>query len=240
MGTHNNPPTDFESIHNHIKEYCEKLTLGYERINYLKRIMDECKKIIEFQFYYENEMIDEEALNKIMPGILSRFYAIIENREPGIELSKEPKFIYLEGAGEDYASFYQITEKLLSELKIDFRIKEEEMKTLSNAEVNMHIENRIKITSSLSDVVRILSAMIRAKIISMKTEVKQFAQMFFSEPIEQINFEKKYNATYNRIKKEESSTKSEPLVEFVITLCKEAFKNKPGEIEIIITELEKI
>ena len=99
---------------------------------------------------------------------------------------------------------------------------------------------RVMIKSSLADVVRIFEAMKESGIISLKTEVQQFAELFFGEVTDKISFEKKYNATKSRIKKEGSSSNSKELFKFIINILSSSYNGKEVEIEKIIKHLESI
>lgn len=161
---------EFDATYQKIINNCEKLTPGYEQLGYLRRIIDECRRIEEYRFFYENEILEEEAYKRIMPRIIKRFYETIENKNEGS--IGEPKFIYLEETGENYDEFYRNAARLLNEVSSDYRVKEKEMKFSGIRSNEMFSGKRISVKSSISDIVRIFEAMKKAEIISSKSTVQ--------------------------------------------------------------------
>ena len=93
---------------------------------------------------------------------------------------------------------------------------------------------KISIIGNKIDVVRIFEAMRKAKITSVKQgEMKKYGNIFTDE-----NFVDKYYTERRRLERDQSSSNSAELIEFIKILCESSLKDKDPEIEQIITHLE--
>ncbi len=96
---------------------------------------------------------------------------------------------------------------------------------------------KISIIGKKVDIVRIFEAMLKAGIISSKTEIKQIAQLFFTDPIDISSFEKNYNATAHRLKDQASLSTSKNLNHFIKLLSE---RLRQQDVDDLITHLEKL
>ena len=95
---------------------------------------------------------------------------------------------------------------------------------------------KISIIGNKIDVVRIFEAMRKAKIISDKRgEMKKYENIFTDE-----NFVDKYYAESRRLERDQSSSNSKEIIDFIKILCETSIRNKNPEIEQIIKHLEKL
>ena len=99
---------------------------------------------------------------------------------------------------------------------------------------------KINVKSSITDIVRIFESMKKAGIISSKTTTKQIAELFFTEVMDLISFEKKYNAAKSKIDNYNHSSNSTELINFIKLLTEDSFKNKDLKIEELIQYLERL
>jgi hypothetical protein len=233
----------FTLFYDIISKTCRNIKNNDDKIAYLKKIIRDCDKIIELTDLFDEIEFDLGSIKKEFGGIDENFYWLLNDEQAGPSLKKsylvgEPQATYmsfeLDKLSKDNPNF--IIDGI-KKIKMHLEFDSERMLMDKNEIDNDDIE-RIKILSSMSDVVRILEAKKKAGIISTKTEVKQIAKMFHTETADSFLFEKKYNATKNRLEKEKSSSNSQPLVYFIKILCEEAFHNKEKQIEEIIGHLE--
>lgn len=95
---------------------------------------------------------------------------------------------------------------------------------------------KISIIGKKIDVVRIFEAMRKAKITSDKQgEIKKYGNIFTDE-----NFVDNYYAERRRLERDQSSSNSKEIIDFIKILCETSIKDKNPEIEQIINHLEKL
>jgi hypothetical protein len=237
----------FNLFYETIMNNCRLLINQGEKLTYLKKIIDDCDKIIELAEIFDDPKIDGANLRNVFSGIDDNFYWLLDEHADGppndsLMLKENTEYFIVAKLFNNKSNVIvdciDGIETIKKTLKQDInKINEEENQ--KNISCPTDIE-RIKIKSSLTDVVRIFEAMKKAEIIFNKTEVKQFAQLFYSEPIEKLNFERKYNSAKSRIIKEKSSSNSKELVEFIKYLCEDGLIRKDSEIDEIIKHLEQI
>jgi len=87
------------------------------------------------------------------------------------------------------------------------------------------------------DIVRIFEAMSEVGIISSKTEIKQIAKLFFTDPVDITSFEKNYNATAHRLKDQASLSTSKNLNHFIKSLSE---RLRQQDVDDLIRHLEKL
>jgi hypothetical protein len=232
-------PKEFTSLYHTIKQNCERLTKGYEQIIYLKNIVSECKRFEEYEFLYDEEILDDEELDKIFPGITRIFFSLIEN--PTQKQLKDTILLYhKEKSQVDYKAFFENARILIKEVNSDINIKTEEMKSSGMNDLMHYPAYKIKILTGISDIVRIFESMKKAGIISNKTGIKQIAEIFFTEVQDINSFEKKYNATKNRLQKEKSVTRSCEVFSFIKYLCEDCYSNNELKTDELISYLRKL
>lgn len=98
----------------------------------------------------------------------------------------------------------------------------------------------IKINGKIHEVVRIFEAMKAAEIISMKTEVSQIGNIFFTEKIDVNSFVSRYNARKKDLISEERSTRSESLLKFLNGLIEISYKGKPEMLDKLSEHIERV
>ena len=237
---------------------CEKLESTTKRNSYLKKVINDCKRIISLAKTFDDGYLDVNVIVKreknideylimfldklcVLPMKPANYKSERQFKKP--YLVRQPRKYYLVSPTDggrvcDIQSAIEGMKNIKESLEDHIAVIEAVDKKAGNPSVP-EIE-RIMIKSGLSDVVRIFEAMKEAGIISLKTEVKQFAELFFSEVTDKSSFERKYNATKSRMKKEESSSNSKELFEFVTGLISTSYKGKGAEIERIIKRLEEM
>ncbi len=235
-----------------ILKRCEKLQTAKEKIVYLKKIISDCDRIINLAGKLDGEYLDVNLLKKTEQNIDKNLILFLEELgKPPADLPerqiksplvfRQPRKYYIVSPidGGRVCDIQNAIEamKIIKDSYADKIIAIEAVEKKAEGALVSKAE-RIMIKSSLADVVRIFETMKATGIISLKTEVKQFAELFFYEVTDKISFEKKYNATKSRMKKEGSSSKSEELFIFVITMINTSYKGKGAEIERIIKHLE--
>lgn len=156
----------------------------------------------------------------------------------------------------EYIEVHQKLMRRLEEIRTDLNFEKEYLlkvtksydernsitNTIAKTEPSLESQNEITdekdkipkiiIKSSLSDVTRIIQAMIDSGIISSKTEIKQLARLFHDP-----NFENKFTATKSRIKNTNSRSNSKELVDFIKELLP-ALKNP--QLEEIVEDIEDL
>ncbi len=229
---------DFQILFEIIIHNCNEFEEGYKQTNYLKRIIQECQKFEEFKLYYDMGIIKRDSINKIMPGLIQRFLDIVEMND--LDMISETIFIYVEDQRNDYDAFLVNVLKLIKELSFEYNKRIKLYCNTSDTKEKQIDLYKLKIVSSLSDVVRIFESAIEALIISGDTEVKQITQMFYEERPTKVPLEMKYNADNNKIRKGCKPFNIKKLVNFVKIFCAKSFKGQYEELEEIIEYLRKL
>lgn len=250
------------SVQEKILSKCDKLETKEEKLSYLKKVENDCQRIINLGKKIGGKYLDINFLLKEEPDIDEYLIMLLDGLcEPAKRLSKENtgdntskqrKIPSVVRAPRKYYEVKVTAGDRACDIKIAFgdveRVKEninDEMtvvKAVDDKEEDTYIPKgeRIKLTSSITDIVRIFEAMKAANIIDNRTPVKAIAHLFYSEENDIKDFEKKYNAIKYRIKRDESASNSEELLEFIKRLIDECFKGKDAEIEKLIKHLEKL
>ncbi len=233
---------------------CRRIEGVKGKTAYLKKIIHDCDKIIELAELFDEADINYKCVKTSIPEIDDNFYWLLDESE-SVPLLKNNASIVKEQT-QTYLSFeLDNLFKKNPNLKIDgikrikmhlefdservLEKKDEGILFSSNKDYE-ECNERIKIKSSMTDIVRIFESLKKAEIISSKTSVKQIAGQFYTELQDKDIFEKRYNSTKSRLKKEESSSNSEALVKFIKILCEDGFKNKERELEDIIEHMEEL
>ena len=138
----------------------------------------------------------------------------------------------------EYYIEYEVNSTDKNEIKNGIeKIKEIQNEIIEEAEKNGRIRKTegqnsdcgdeiIQIKADKSVMVRLYEAMKKSEIVKMSTPVKQFVNLHFREVHDKINFERYYNSTKNRIVRDESSSNSPKLVQYVKKLIESGFKKK--------------
>ncbi len=227
---------------------CEKLKTKDEKIIYLKKVISDCKHVIKLAEELDGKYLDENLINKIEKDIdenLIWFLGIGGELHQGKynKLVREERRYYLVSrAGSNVVRDIQ---NLIEGLRNIEGVLEDDVAVIETTEskeekATLGTGDRIKVKSGMTDVVRIFEAMKEEGVISSKTTVKDIAELFFSEPADKYLFEKKYNSIKNRLKKDGSSSNSEELIMFVLTLCRKSFYDKEYALEKIIKSLDEL
>jgi len=234
---------------------CDKLPTA-QKILYLKKIIGDCDRIITLTEKLDDKCLDVSLLKKTEQNIDENLILFLEGLcKPLSNLSadkagkqekmplvlRQPRARYTFSLTDgDKVCDIQIAFGGMKSFKESIKDKITVIEDVGKKEemAGMNEIDRISLKTSMADIVRIFEAMKEAGIISLKTEVKQIAELFFGEVADKNSFEKKYNATKCRIKKEESASKSAELFQFIITVINKSYKGKGAEIERIIKYLE--
>ena len=107
--------------------------------------------------------------------------------------------------------------------KVDEEKKEEEKDRKKGKSFSSY---RIKITTSIADMVRVFEAMYESGMISVKVPIRVISELFFDEIPEQNKFVNKYHSTKDQMKKKDSSSNSDKLLKFILILARKSFKKK--------------
>ncbi len=227
---------------------CEKLKTNDEKIIYLKKVIGDCKRIINLAEKLDGKYLDENFVKKLEQNIDENLIWFLGG---GSELHKEAtnklvreeqKYYLVLKAGSNIVRDIQNVIEGMRNIEEVLEDEAAVIKTTESKEekATLSTVDRIKVKSGMSDIVRIFEAMKEEEVISSKTPVKEIAELFFSEPADKYLFEKKYNSIKSRLKIDGSSSNSEELVMFVITLCRKSFHDKEYALEKIIKSLEEL
>ncbi len=227
---------------------CEKQKTKGEKVIYLKKIISDCKRIIELVEKLDVKYLDENFIKKLEQDIdenLIWFLGVGGELHQGASskvVREERRYYLVSRAGSnivrDIKNVIEGMRNIKGVLEDDVAVVET---TESNAEkATVGTGNRIKAESGMTDIVRIFEAMKEEAVIWSRTPVKDIAELFFSEPADKYLFVKRYNSIKYQLKKDGSSSNSEALLRFVITLCKKSFHDKDYALEEIIKSLEEM
>lgn len=237
---------------------CEKLPEVEERLAYLKKVIGDCQRIINLAEKTDGKYLDINFLLKEEPDIDEYLIMFLDGLcEPAAVRStdkagkkgkipwvvKQPRKYYkvsLADGGRvcDIQIAFGGIKSFKEDIKNQLTVIEAVEKNAGDSLIPK--EERIKTKSSFSDIVRIFEGMKATGIISIKTPVKEFAELFFSDISDKLYFERKYNSTKNRIEKEKSSSNSKELLYFILYLIEKAYKGKEEELEKIIKYAEEM
>jgi len=250
----NNLKNKFTLFYEIISKVCHNIEKKEDKIAYLKKIIKDCDRIIELAELFDDTDINYESIKTGIPNIDDSFYWLLDGSETepflinntSIVREQQPSYLSfeLDSLLKNNPNFkIDGIKKIKMHLEFDSeRVSEKKEEGIScNEDKNYkEIIERIKIKSSMTDIVRIFESLKKAEIISSMTSVKQIAEQFYAELQDKEIFEKRYNSTKSRLKKEGSSSNSEALVKFIKILCEEGFKNKEMELEDIIKHVEEL
>ncbi len=221
-----------------IMDHCLSLKTYEKQLKYLEDIFDECREMEDLNFFYENDLIDLTEYQRRGKEATTRLLKVSK-----ISLQKTVngmRVVIFEGNESEYETIVKNIDGLLDKLKFEYQTIKREKDNYNYEQKNVLAGKKIIIKSQFVDIVRIFEAAKIAGIIWMKTEVKEFANLFFSNQTSSLLFEKKYNATVHRITKDESRSNSKELVEFVKCLCSKSFRGDHRALNEIIEYLEKL
>ena len=241
----------------------DKLETKEEKLIYLKKVINDCQRIIEIAEKIEGKYLDlnyllkseqniDEYLIMFLEGLCEPL-AKLPNEDLSIDkASKHGKVPWVVRQPRARYTFSLTDGDKVCDIQIAFggvksfkeRIKDK-IEIIEGGENNSggtfkQKDERMKIKSRFSDVVRIFESMKESGIVSNKTTVKQFGELFFSNMADILIFERKYNSTKNRIEKENSTTNSEELLNFTLYLIENGFKEKDEALEKIIKHVERL
>ena len=212
------------ALKKNIMNDCESLEDLSERAAYLRKVINDCERIIDLAEVIDDEDLDgsfvKNAVQDVDENLILFLNGESEKPQGRVELmvKDSSKYYVVTKAGSrsavDLKSAIDGLKSAKEILENEFTVIEAVGLSESGGDAK-NIE-RMKVKSSLTDVVRIFEAMKESEIISNKTPVKEFAAMFFHEPTEKYLFERNYNATKSRLKNDGSSSNSDELVEFII------------------------
>ncbi len=237
---------NFVSLKRTIQKRIEGFEAPREREAYINKIIKDCDKILDIAFVLGEYEIDGEFIKRLGFDIDENLIRYLDDAES----------FYVEdelSSVKDKAEYYIVTKvgkgnkseikscidgiELIKEV-LNSELNKEGIKEAGETHTNIEGIERLKIKSSFSDIVRIFEAMKQAGIISDKTPVRQFAELFFSDISGQIRFERNYNATKNRIEKLKSTSNSKELLDFILLMIENCFKGKDLELEKIVRHIE--
>ncbi len=231
-----------------ILEKCGKLGTTDEKIIYLSKVISDGNRIINLVEKLGENNFDENSLKKLGQDIDENLIWFLDN---GGELQhranykvvrEEKKYYLVTRAGSNIVREMKNIIDGLENMRYKFEEEVAIIETVDSKEEKAALGtgNRIKAKSGITDIVRIFEAMKEEEVIWSNTPVKDIAELFFIESADKYLFEKRYNSIKSRLKKEESSSNSEALIRFVITLCRKSFNDKEYALEKIIRSLEEI
>ena len=214
---------------------CSKYPEHKEKLKYLSKVISDCEKILELAKMMRDEELDcdeirNNCLNEIdrdLLSIINDYSTLVANK-----VNEKNEYYIVTKLGPDKKNPQECIE-------IIEEIKNGVIEQVSNMKYEDRNANKIKVKSSLSDIVRIFEEMKRSGIISSKTSTQQIAELFFTDTAEKLRFEKNYNAVKNRIKRDYSSTNSTAIKEFLVNLSVNISGSKSTELEEIIYQLTR-
>ena len=238
-----------------ILKQCEKLETKEEKITYIKKVINDCQRIINLAEAIDGKVLDVDFVKKTEQNIDKNLIMFLEGlctppaSLPAVKqgkvplVVKQPRKYYIVSPTDggrvcDIQSAIYDMKKVMECLEdkkivIEAVDKIEETKAMNSGDI-------IKIETGISVIVRIFECMKGVKIIWSETPIKDIAGIFFSDVVSKIKFEKNYNSAKSRIEKEESSTNNEKLLGFILLLIEKSFKGKEKELEIIIKHTEEL
>jgi len=243
----------FTLFYDIISKACRSIKNKDDKIAYLKKITQDCDKIIEISELFDEIEINMKSIKREFGGIDENFYWLLDDEQAGPHLTKiclvrEPQATYMsfeleklcknnpnfkiDGIKKIRMHFEFDSEKLSSD--------NEESKTWMEEDIVKEGFEKIKIKSRLFDIVRIIEMMKKAEIISYKTTVMQIASLFHSNDEDMRTFEKKYNAAKSKMVNYNHASNSKELVNFIKYLSEESFRNKEIKLDEIIQYLERL
>ncbi len=239
-----NITTTIEEILNHY----EKLGTKEEKISYLKKVINDCKRIINLAETIDGKVLDVDLLKKteqnIDDNLIMFLEALCKPPQGKVPLVvKQPRKYYIVSPTDggrvcDIQSAIYDMKKVMECLEDKKIVVEAVDKIEETASANTG--DTIKIETGISVIVRIFECMKEVRIIWSETPIKDIIGIFFSDALSKIKYEKNYNAAKNRIEKEESSTSNTKLLNFILLLIEKSFKGKEKELEIIIRRTEEL
>lgn len=237
----------------------------FEYLNYVRIETDRILSVMKFISNYFGELAISQGLNRTMEAfrefsltkINANDYSKLSLKIREIENDYFEKLLHavlddkkvtynnlLKAIQDNSSKLTKLKKRVVPDLKYY-----EEMMKLNNEENNTedgnkHIENeidsitlpKIRINSSLSDIVRIIESMKKSNVISSKTEVKQIVNLFNDPKMT----EAKFNSTKSRLDKQESKSYSLELKNFVKLLTEKSYKGKDKILNELIKHLEKL
>ena len=162
-----------------------------------ERITDPPEEIIEFT---------EEEL-KLIEETPESTEEIAEPKEEILELTEE--------TAEPKEEIIEFTEDELKLIKETPKLSEVKTKPTKVTRVSKPAQDKILISTEQVDIVRICEAMYSSGIISAKTEIKQIAQLFFSDPKDIEKFVSNYNSQKKKILDQDSESNDQNLIHFI-------------------------
>ncbi len=237
---------NFASLYEAVQLKLDSLSDKGERETYLNKLLIDCNKILELAELFDDDEITGEFVKRLGFNLDDNLINFLDGKEIFIEEEnqiqiKEKLECYIITKVNNWGKndittcvdgIQAIREVLNRKKKNNESEEPEEIKD------DFNVVDRIKIKSSLTDVVRIFEAMKQAEIISDKTPVRQYAELFFSDIAGQIRFERNYNATKNRIEKLKSTSNSKELLNFILFMIEKCYKGKDSELEKIVRHIE--
>ena len=258
MNNNGNPTSIARNITTTIEEilyHCEKLKTKEEKISYLKKVINDCQRIINLAETIDGKVLDLDLLKKAEQNIDENLIMFLEGLcKPPVSkpagkqgkvpmVVKQPRKYYIVSPTDggrvcDIQSAIYDMKKVMECLEDKKMVVEAVDKIEETAAVNTG--DIIKIETGISVIVRIFECMKEVRIIWSETPIKDIIGIFFSDALSKIKYEKNYNAAKNRIEKEESSTSNTKLLNFILLLIEKSFKGKEKELEIIIRRTEEL
>ena len=189
--------------------------------SYAKRIID---KIDERIIIFLSEIKKFHQTKEEAPLIEEKLESTEETTEPikeipeSAEETAEPKEEILElteEIAEPKEEIIEFTEDELKLIKETPKLSEVKTKPTKVTRVSKPAQDKILISTEQVDIVRICEAMYSSGIISAKTEIKQIAQLFFSDPKDIEKFVSNYNSQKKKILDQDSESNDQNLIHFI-------------------------
>lgn len=210
-----------------------------DQLNYLSRVSAELNNILLVKEKINKKRFEEKGTR---PNTNTCENNDTEGDSCSTESRDKNEFFVVVKVGNNYCCEIKECVDAVQRVKQKFNITQldDERTENFNETKNYTGIKKINVKSSITDIVRIFESMKKAGIISTKTTTKQIAELFFTEVMDLISFEKKYNAAKSKIDNYNHSSNSNELINFLKLLTEDSFKNKDLRIEELIHYLERL
>ncbi len=234
----------YQILLNRIKENINTFESKSDRVQYLRDLIRDSEKILDLLELFDTTNIEWNYLKNLRIGLDEVFKSLFENKPKQSigSVSEEQGKYYISASylGEPESLDQSGLGKLKLNLEIELANIIEGSETGSRNASSYTGVSKIKVKSSITDIVRIFEAMKTAEIISMKTSVAQFAELFFSETIDVKRYEANYNARKSETINLGRNSNSKQLENFVKIIINDSFDKKDRVLESIIRNIEQI
>ncbi len=234
----------YQILFDRIKEKINAFESKSDRVQYLRDLIRDSEKILDLLELFDTTNIEWNYLKNLRIGLNEIFKSLFENkpRQSIGYVSEEQGKYYISASylGEPESIDHNGLGKLKLNLEIELANIVEGSESGSRNASSYTGVSKIKVKSSITDIVRIFEAMKAAEIISMKTSVAQFAELFFSETIDVKKYEANYNARKSEIANLGRNSYSKELENFIKIIIKDSFGKKDRVLESIIRYVEDI